>query len=45
MPKYQYVCVSSDLHLWYDVWVPTAAFSVNFLGKSMILQYSFSIQN
>ena len=37
MSKYQHVCVSSDLHLWYDVWVATAAFPINFLGKSIIL--------
>ena len=32
MPK-----VSTDLHLCYDIWLPTAAFSINFLEKSLIL--------
>ena len=22
MSKYQHVCISADLHFWYDVWVP-----------------------
>ena len=33
MPKYQHLSVSADLHLWYDVWVRTAEFSINFLGS------------
>ena len=28
---------STDLHLWFDVWVPLAACSVNFLGKYLFL--------
>ena len=39
MPKYHHVCVSADLHLWYDVWATTSAFSINFLGKSLILNF------
>ena len=39
MPKYQYMWFSSDLHLWFDVWVPTVTFSVNFLGKSLTLNF------
>ena len=33
------VRVSADRHLWYDVWFPTAAFSINFLGKFLILNF------
>ena len=39
MRKYLRVEVSPDLHLWYDVWVPKAAFSINFLRKSLILNF------
>ena len=39
IPKYQHVWGSADLHFWYDVWVTTAAFLINFLGKSLILNF------
>ena len=39
MSKYYHAWVSADLHLWYDAWVPTAAILINFLGKSLILNF------
>ena len=30
---------SADLHFWYNVLVLTAAFSINFLAKSLILNF------
>ena len=35
MPKYQQVCVSADLHFWYDVWVPPVAFSIKKIMRVM----------
>ena len=29
--------LSAELHLWFDVWVPLAALSVNFLRKYLFL--------
>ena len=44
MPQYQYVWVSIDLHLWFNVWVPTAALSMEIFvlklsenGKAMFI--------
>ena len=37
MPQNQHVWVSTELYLWFDVWVPLAALSVNFLGKYKFL--------
>ena len=39
MPQYRHVRVSRELHLWFDVWVPLAAFSINFLGKPLFLNF------
>ena len=33
MPQYQHIGVSTELHLWLEVWVLLAALSVNFQGK------------
>ena len=39
--------VSSELHFWFDVWVPLAALSANFLGKYSLIgkRCSFLKQN
>ena len=34
-----YIVWVSDLHISCDVWVPTSAFWINFLGKSLILDF------
>ena len=41
MPKYQHVWVSTALYLWYDAWVLTAVFLINFLKLSKNVKVMF----
>ena len=37
--KFHNISTSEFLHLWFDVWVPATALSVNFPGKSLFLNF------
>ena len=42
MSKYQHFSIFADLlHLWYELWIPTATFSINFGETSDLLEINF----